>query len=177
MPLLLLVILFYLCVSSSLTIADEIDNDSEYNEIGKSLIAHGKVLHEAADSAKKQREKINVELELLKALVEEKSISLEEAVKSAELLEKKIELGIDKQDEIDLKYKEIDENFKKYVFQTKSQAIVPFFYAALAIGVSDGDYSEKALHGLAGYGTGALIENTRFGISKGITWLKFETDF
>lgn len=51
---------------------------------------------------------------------------------------------------------------------------MPIFYAVAAAYFSNGDFKDKSLYALAGYGTGALIENTGYGIAGLITYFKFE---
>ena len=157
--------------------AQEAEQDGTYRDLGEKLIQYGHDLNKTADDFESNRNAIDLELKRLKDLVDKKNISLEQAAEDAQALEKKIQLGLQKQDDLNNKYREIDTNFRKYVFLTRMQKIVPFIYAAAAVSASNGNVQQKALYGLAGYGTGALIENTGYGISRAITWLRFERSF
>lgn len=91
-------------------------------------------------------------------------------------LKEKIAVAKATQKEIDDKFDEINLNYEKYVFRTRTKAIVPFIYGALAFTL-DGSEERPLLYALAGYGTGALIENTGYGLSSGITWLWYSFSF
>lgn len=163
--------------ASPLALAQDADAEQSSEELGRQLSGYGKQLGQLADEYEAQRKATEAELKNLQDLLREQKISTQEARTKAESLQSKILLSTQKQQELNDKYKEIDSNFEKYVFQTRAQAIVPFIYAIAAVSLTTGSAGDKALYGLAGYGTGALIENTGYGLARGITWLRYERSF
>ena len=163
--------------ASPIVLAEDNETDVSTEELGRQLTDYGKQLGQLADEYEDQRKAMETELKNLQDLLREQKISTQEARTKAESLQSKILLSAEKQQELNNKYQEIDANFEKYVFQTRAQKYVPFIYAIAAISLTSGTVSEKALYGLAGYGTGALIENTGYGLAGGITWLRYERSF
>ena len=163
--------------ASPIALAEDAEADGSTEELGRQLTDYGKKLDRLADEYEDQRKAMESELKNLQDLLTEQKISTQEARTKAESLQSKISLSAEKQQELNNKYQEIDTNFEKYVFQTRAQAIVPFFYAIAAITLTSGSVGDKALYALAGYGTGALIENTGYGLARGITWLRYERSF
>ena len=156
---------------------ETIENNEAYQKFGKTLIESSVELDRIAIDYESDRLRMESEILRLQGLVSRKEIDIEKAITDVGAIKNKINLNIKKQKELSLKYKEIDANFEQYVFQTKTQTIVPFIYAIAAIVTQKGDLGEKALYGLAGYGTGALVENSGYGISRGVTWLRYERAF
>jgi hypothetical protein len=163
--------------ASPIVLADDTNTEVSTKELGRQLTDYGEKLGQLADDYETQRRATETELKNLQNLLREQKISEQAARTKAESLQSKISLSAQKQQELNDKYKEIDSNFEKYVFQTRAEAIVPFFYAIAAISLASGSFGDKALYALAGYGTGALIENTGYGLARGITWLRYERFF
>ncbi len=142
-------------ISSSSLRADESEQD--FQALGARLIDYGESLEFIATDFESNRLRMRDELSRLQSLVDRKEIDIERALSDAEALEEKILLSRELQGELNAKYEQINLNFKKFVFQTRAQKLIPFLYAGVAVAIADGNLGDKALFGLAGYGTGALV--------------------
>lgn len=149
--------------------------DEARQDVADQLFSVSEALDEVADKNDSELSRIEQELVHVEALLKDKNANIDDLVTQATVLQEKITLMKTKQSEIDSKFDEINRNYEKYVFQTRAKAIVPFLYAAIGFSMADGD--EKLIYSLAGYGTGALVENTGYGLASGITWLTYSFEF
>lgn len=148
-----------------------------FEELGNQLKDISVDLTRTANDVEAKRKALTEKVGGLELQIQNQEISITEAESRLKELKEINALTREREDELQEKYDLINENYEKYVFQTRAEAVVPFIYAIAAIAASDGENDDKALHGLAGYGVGSLIENTGFGIAKGITYLKYEVLF
>ena len=143
--------------------------------MSEQLLSISDSLYEIANQNDSELEKVAQELNNAETLLNDQNTNIDDLVTQTTTLQEKIELMRATQAEVDQKFAEINRNYEKYVFQTRAKAIVPFLYAAIGFSMADND--EKLLYSLAGYGTGALVENTGYGLSSGITWLTYSFAF
>lgn len=159
-----------LILSSQLAAQEDIKGN-----LSEQLLSISDSLYDIANNNESELDQIEVELNKAEALLNNQNANIDELVDQTTNLRNKIDLMRSKQLEVDQKFAEINHNYEKYVFKTRAKAIVPFLYAA--VGFSLADSGDKFVYSLAGYGAGALVENTGYGLSNGITWLTYSIDF
>ena len=92
-------------------------------------------------------------------------------------LQEELEIKRNLLKENDADYKEMEENFNRYVFLTKTQKYTPLIYALAALHYSSqNDTGQDILYGLAGYGFGSMVEDTGYGFAGLITFFKYDFD-
>lgn len=75
---------------------------------------------------------------------------------------------------IDDDFKAYSKNADKYIFTTNGKKYVPYLYMLAALSISKDNIESKLLYGLAGYGGGALIENSGYGLTGLTAYIKFD---
>jgi hypothetical protein len=119
----------------------------------------------------KQRETYYDQIEGLKTLYDDGQISLE--ARDSALMNLRVQL-VQQQQYIKLMgedFKEYENNHNAFVYKTRAQKYLPYVYALVALAVVHGNtWSDKAVIGLAGFGTGALVEGSGYGLSNLTTW-------
>lgn len=148
------------------------DNNQKAESINRLQIISD-TLNEMADKEDENIRQRNQEVEELKKLLMQGGENLSEAQKKIDELAAKTQEQKRLQDESNRAMQEMQKNFDKYVFQTRAEKYMPILYAIAAVYFSNGDAKDKPLYALAGYGTGALIENTHYGTARLITYFKF----
>jgi len=131
------------------------------------------ILEEGAKREKQRNQELHQRLDELKIKLHESKGLNENLAKELKTIKEMAELEEANNVLIDKKYQKIEENFDKYVFKTRLQKWLPLLYAGAAISLANNDADEKLLFGLAGYGAGAALENTGYGLAGGITLLKY----
>ncbi|TBR42545.1 hypothetical protein CBF23_007520 [Marinomonas agarivorans] len=169
--LILLTFLISLASNCATLSAEEITREN----LSEQLLSISESLYEIANHNDSELDQIATELGNAESLLNDQNTNIDDLINQTTSLQEKIVLMRNKQAEVDEKFAEINRNYEKYVFQTRAKAIVPFLYAA--IGFSMADSGDKFVYTLAGYGTGALVENTGYGLASGITWLTYSFDF
>ena len=134
-------------------------------------------LNDNADNDTQRRLVLLEKIKKLEDSLENNIISSEEAAKDIKALQLMVDLERRETNKIQEKYGQIQDNFDRYIFKTRAQKFLPFLYAIAAVRVADDGPEKKAIYALAGYGTGALIENTGYGLSNGVTFLRYSFDF
>ena len=159
-----------ICSNVSLADSTDVSIINDLRNIASSL-------KENANKDEQRRLDLSSKIDSLKSLVEGQAISNEKAKKELKKLETIIDIERNEEAKIQNKYNQIQLNFDKYVFKTRAQKVFPFLYAAAALYIADGGADEKILYSFAGYGIGSLVENTGYGISAGVTLLRYSINF
>lgn len=122
-----------------------------------------------------ERRKIrDKEIMLLKEIISKNEVSNSEKMNKIKELQLKINSEKKLINENDIIYKKITLNHKKYIFQTRMQKYIPIVYSLAALSYANKtDKSSVLLYGLAGYGTGAMIENTGYGSAALVTFFRY----
>lgn len=156
--------------------ADEPEGNNQVLLDGlESLRTNANRLVDIGNEITQQDMKYKLEIESLLEQLKKGEISLGVAQESAERLNTLLEAKQELLNNNSSDYKQMRDNYNRYIFKTRSQKYIPFLYAAIALYYSDTDEdAQTLLHGLAGYGVGSLVENTGHGIGGMITFFKYD---
>lgn len=162
------------CTLSLISCTAALAGDGSAAESIHKLQIISNTLNDMADQEDENIRQRTREVEALKKLLLQGDENLAQAQKQISELAVRTEEQKRLQDKSNLAMHQMQTNFDKYVFQTRAQKFMPILYAVAAVYFSGGDARDKPIYALAGYGTGALIENTGYGTAALITYLKFE---
>lgn len=151
------------------TQADDVAADAmELERLGNDIADDIQRTHSLILKLQEKNERLNELNEDLQSGSLKAKQAAEEAIQENSLYQEKIESA-------NQAYRDMEENFELYVHQQRARQFTPIVLGVLVALYSNADAeSERLAHGLAGYGAGAALEATGYGLGNPIGYLTYK---